>query len=1059
MTGKTKVAESAPDGDQDEPKIQTQREVRLALIMYGGVSLAIYMNGVAQELWHLVRSTAPKSLRSNGSNDNDLFTPLVPTSELSGTEVVYRKIGRALASLADDPMAPVARPGREKDVTTRFVIDILSGTSAGGINAVFLAKALANNQQIEQLRNLWMDEGNISVLLNDAKSEVKGITLEQPPESLLNSGRMYFKLLEAFDAMEDTNRNPLGDSASPYVQELDLWVTSTDLRGVTLPLSIANGIAYERRYRSVWHFVYGTEEASGGDRNDFTGKNDPMLAFAARCTSAFPFAFKPMEFGDMREALALRHGYPRVNLDDVENGPWRPFYGSYFPPSNENISTVPLPEEQIPFIDRPFADGGALDNKPFTWATETLLRRRADVPVDRKLIYIEPDPGHPETEMTKRGRPNVLQNFLLQGNNLPRQETIRQDLQAVLDRNRTIVRIDRVLQGLADRLLPASEPPNKELGRVTVEAGRDWSLRWLDEPTIGPDYDSAEGGYSRLKVAAVTDDLSSLMTSLSGFDEDSDEFLAIGYLVRTWRDHRYDYQPGRDQLTNVPFESYNEFLLSFDLQHRLRRLMFLRRRINALYLLGQAAKAQIANVSGKSLQDLEAMLPDVRDDLRGELRDTKGRLSSILVQLRSLGRHLRTPDSSPLSPDLLGLNLKRSQLSDLLDLDWEAGRRAKAQEIFFPLRSGFGKIAEDLSRSLRDGVVFSGKVWLENYYGTEKASQRLAEALDPRGATTPAGRWAREILGRYACRFDDFDVVAFPMLYGTDAGETDTIEIVRIAPEDAKSIIDERRSGFRERKTRGWKYAHFGAFLSEDWRRNDILFGRLDAAEVLINTFVPECNPDRETLRLAAQRAIIEEGEGLTDGQRAEILRTLSDEPEDTDVVRLFKEKYRVPEDLSAGAALPFLARGVSVTGKILDGLSRGHGAAKALTRWFARIGSWLAGIVSLSLIRIVLLFLLGAQVVMVGTGWLFHEPRVIRVGILALMFTVTARIVLGLLAGFIRGGHWPVRALRVVLYLVAVAILIAAAAGIGHGRTDLSQYKDDILSLFHHGERTEQSP
>ena len=34
------------------------KEIRFSVVMYGGVSLAIYMNGVTQELLHMVRSTA-----------------------------------------------------------------------------------------------------------------------------------------------------------------------------------------------------------------------------------------------------------------------------------------------------------------------------------------------------------------------------------------------------------------------------------------------------------------------------------------------------------------------------------------------------------------------------------------------------------------------------------------------------------------------------------------------------------------------------------------------------------------------------------------------------------------------------------------------------------------------------------------------------------------------------------------------------------------------------------------------------------------------------------------
>jgi len=35
------------------------QEIRFATVLYGGSSLAVYMNGVAQELLRLVRSTAP----------------------------------------------------------------------------------------------------------------------------------------------------------------------------------------------------------------------------------------------------------------------------------------------------------------------------------------------------------------------------------------------------------------------------------------------------------------------------------------------------------------------------------------------------------------------------------------------------------------------------------------------------------------------------------------------------------------------------------------------------------------------------------------------------------------------------------------------------------------------------------------------------------------------------------------------------------------------------------------------------------------------------------------
>lgn len=39
------------------------RELRIGLVLYGGVSLAVYMNGIVTELWQLLR--ASKALANN----------------------------------------------------------------------------------------------------------------------------------------------------------------------------------------------------------------------------------------------------------------------------------------------------------------------------------------------------------------------------------------------------------------------------------------------------------------------------------------------------------------------------------------------------------------------------------------------------------------------------------------------------------------------------------------------------------------------------------------------------------------------------------------------------------------------------------------------------------------------------------------------------------------------------------------------------------------------------------------------------------------------------------
>src|SRR5919112_43651 len=85
-----RLGSEAPVKHEELPKIQLTQEVRFAVVMYGGVSLAIYINGVVQELFKMVRATASVD---PGKYD---APPLLSNDELSGTERVYRRLGQML---------------------------------------------------------------------------------------------------------------------------------------------------------------------------------------------------------------------------------------------------------------------------------------------------------------------------------------------------------------------------------------------------------------------------------------------------------------------------------------------------------------------------------------------------------------------------------------------------------------------------------------------------------------------------------------------------------------------------------------------------------------------------------------------------------------------------------------------------------------------------------------------------------------------------------------------------------------------------------------------------
>ena len=568
------------------PPFRGVREVRLAVVMYGGVSLAIYMNGVAQELLHLVRSTAPGETPQAAGDDADPAADPeeygLPLAQLRATEPVYRRLGQM------QPHEPAGAAGPEPGdpVITRFTIDILSGTSAGGINAVFLAKALANDQSLDGLSKLWIDEGDIAKLLNDkvsAKGE-PGVEWQRPPRSLLNGQRMYRKLLTAFHDMDASDPRGASDPSreSTLAQELDLYVTTTDLAGLRLPIRLSNRVIDERRFRTVFHFAYATEESGGEHRNDFHADHNPLLAFVSRCTSAFPFAFEPMVLTDIDPIVDAFPPYSRA-----AHGAAAPAWARFFP---DYASPRP---GTIPYAERAFGDGGALDNKPFSYATSTLLRRHADLPIDRKLLFIEPDPAGDVLGVDLGGRPDVVANALMQGHNLPRQETVREDIQRIADRNRTIERIERLLLGVEQSRLVAPIQPGDAMRAAVEERRVGGEAAQRAEAELRQWAGSPISSYHRLRVQAVTDDLASLFARVAGFDEDSDDQQAIRSIVSAWRRRSFADPAGAAPGAETTVELLDRFDLGFDL----RRLLSLRRKLDRLFLLDADALASFRSVT------------------------------------------------------------------------------------------------------------------------------------------------------------------------------------------------------------------------------------------------------------------------------------------------------------------------------------------------------------------------------------------------------------------------------------------------------------------------------
>ena len=1022
------------------PSMDVTQEIRFALVMYGGVSLAIYINGVAQEFLRMVRATA--------ANPKDRNQPLL--SEVKGTERVYRRAAQLLGREGDDVKRAVTP---DDPIRARFVVDILSGTSAGGINGIFLAKALANNQSIDELKQLWVDEGAIEQLINDGRSvkDLDGLKEENPPTSLLNGRRMYRKLLDAFDGMDRASK---ATSRSPFVDELDLFVTTTDIRGLPVFLRLADEVVPELRHRNVFRFRY-SDGFSTDAANDFLAESNPFLAYAARCTSSFPFAFPPMKLTDIDEVLEHTPGREKDSGLGKNAEKWRRFFPAYAPPVNGNQAAPAVYD----FTNRAFGDGGYLDNKPFGHATDVLRSRRGGVASQRKLVFIEPSPDHPVLAAPPEARPNVIENVGA-ALSLARYETIRDDLDRVRSRNRLVERVGRILGGMEE----------------DVRVGQE------DNPTIRDDFDTldlrkmirqygiAYGGYHRLKVAGLTDELAGLLTRISQFDDRSDEFYAIRYLVRAWREMRFvPYLPPAAGSTSrgsndapVQAESENAFLARYDLPYRLRRLEFVVSKIDQLSCIDQTTRELFKQRNGEDMPQSEGD----RAAFRAELARLRGELRNVYEPLRRGHDALQMRgDKNPIAASVAGLGVHQTELHELLECATDHDRLEYARDLLTNERRS--KALESLATVLRDHVA---GLTME---ASRKCTALLSVSPDTNEASAqaPASKKsfaavATEFVRHYYESYERYDLISYPVLQSSDVGEElNTVDVVRISPEDAPSLIDERNTN--RRKLAGTKLMHFGAFLDRGWRQNDILWGRMDGAERILSTILPEDDPEMESLLKEAQLAILEEEFGGADRDRLcellvegliaqsspdkseAALRALAERELGSPInealqaalrAKLDKEElhgffgssYQVNPDLNPKPAVQSLARSTRVIGSMLQQLSDDYKVGASPTLWLSRLGRTFWRLVEVAvpntlpnlIVRHWLNLLYLFEVLLIVGGTLFAESAVQRFGLTTLAVTLGIQATLAALGDVMRSRRRWIKVLRVVVGLLLVVLI-----------------------------------
>jgi patatin-related protein len=701
-------------------------DVRLALVMNGGVSLAVWIGGVAREI-HALAEARP----SRG--------------------------GAGYAGLLDITRSSVK-------------VDVIAGSSAGGLNGAFLALAGAHGTSMEDLADLWIDKGALGRLLRQPS--------ESDPVSLLR-GDDYFlpELRDAFAKLWPATSGTLRDASTHPVH---LTMTTTLMAGDVRVFTDDYGTdIQEVVHRGAFTFRRGrrTDPAAvAGPRADpfRTRGVIEQLALAARSTASFPFAFEPswVPIGSARDGL-------HPDMAEV---------------ANFSVSGWVL-------------DGGVLVNRPVERALRVVFDQPAERQVRRALLYVDPHPdpvtptieADPSAGPDGRTPPSLRQVVLDSLVNLPRVQSLAETFED-LRRHNELVRAQRAfrldladlvtgptadLDRLADELWPSYRRARaRRAARHVVELGRTaGALRTSSTTEPWWSADELAAAFERAHAA----DLLPFVPQPTALAEDTSEGWGIAYLERL---AFLCLDLTRRAMWLAPIERYGPA--------RRDQIRILRTRLHETLFSLPSLRAEDHRFWEDALDALPA-LPGSSDQRQERL---DGWLATALT-----GWPLPTG-----APDPAGVSQARRGLDEL------AGMLA-----------GILLDAEPQLRAVTTAATSAAPA-SATAPATAPTAGLPAEAFP--GAATEAAELDRLIrlvydarTGSMSDRLHRLEVVH--VMLASDAVLEQPVELMQLDGNTPNSfggpeVID--------RKLTGTRTGHFAAFYKASWRANDWLWGRLDGA-------------------------------------------------------------------------------------------------------------------------------------------------------------------------------------------------------------------------------------
>jgi patatin-related protein len=746
------------------------------------------MHGASKEILKLVRASRAlhgiddRAQRASARPDD--FIP--PDNPEHDTEAIYFELLREIG----------------RHVELRVIVDVIAGASAGGINGVMLARAIAHDLPVAHLRDMWLESGDVAELLAESRrarrwskpfmsplvwalglSRHSGTFREREVrhklslfvrsrwfKAPLDGSKMSTLMFSAVDSMgdpADTERSLL-----PSGLGLDLFVTVTDFFGYQQVVQIHDPpVIREREHRHVLHFGY-RRFPSGEQRSDFLRDNAGALAFAARATSAYPGAFPPAQIREIDAVLAAA-GRSWPGRASFLDGNFGPYYRAGLDPEATS-----------------FIDGSVLNNKPFAEALEAVRTRPAYRQVDRRLVYLDPDPVQPAPPAGGRlpGFFTTLKGAL---SDLPRNEPIAGELESVARFNERVRKLRAIVESARSEIarLVMGLPEARSDRDVSAAEIAAWREAANDE--AARDAGFAYQGYVRQKLDSVQSYVARLIASICGVREGSPEARAVESIVDAWarrRDIVYRDEPATRSASRCAMGTpprWVEFLHAFDVEFRKRRLVFLIQGQNRLY-------ATLA------------------DDAPPEQRQQVDALKRELYQCLDRLRRCEAPAfrSSVACAEIRKLFGSGPTEQEMAALDRYADSFAARHET--ALTSLIARLAADIDLDAATGEL-------------DAMLARLEPSKWPVAAR-------RDVLVNYV-GFPFWDVLTLAVTSWRDLGEFDEIRVDRLSPADARTLASLESPPALQ----GTSFMHFGAFFSRAFRENDYLLGRLQAIDRIID--------------------------------------------------------------------------------------------------------------------------------------------------------------------------------------------------------------------------------